>query len=196
MPHKTAILDLCDDIGPEAQIVGGQRGSLRSPAWCVVRDVRRVGLVGALDAANVDLIDVDVLLVGCGGAGSAIASALANRPIRSLSLHNRSIETAEVLAERLKTRHDDIRVVYERPAASGYQIVVNATRLGVQPDDDEPVELAGASNCTIADIVTGDRRSPLLRHADELGLPTVDGIGMLEAQMSSIIQYWTDGDAS
>lgn len=98
--------------------------------------------------------------------------------------------------ERLKTRHDDIRVVYERPAASGYQIVVNATRLGVQPDDDEPVELAGASNCTIADIVTGDRRSPLLRHADELGLPTVDGIGMLEAQMSSIIQYWTDGDAS
>jgi shikimate dehydrogenase len=155
-----------------------------------------VGLVGALDAANVDLIDVDVLLVGCGGAGSAIASALANRPIRSLSLHNRSIETAEVLAERLKTRHDDIRVVYERPAASGYQIVVNATRLGVQPDDDEPVELAGASNCTIADIVTGDRRSPLLRHADELGLPTVDGIGMLEAQMSSIIQYWTDGDAS
>jgi shikimate dehydrogenase len=194
MPHKASIVRLCDQVGRESELVGAAnavRFDADRTASCEMFD--GLGLVGALDIAGVDLDDADVLLVGCGGAGSAIAGALANRPIRSLTLHNRTHESAELLAERLRSRHSDVRVVGHRPSARGYGVVVNATRLGMQPGDELPVDLSGASACTIADIVTGDHRSPLLCRADAMGLATVAGAEMLRAQMSSILDYWSLG---
>ncbi len=194
MPHKASIVDLCDQVGIEAELVGAAnavRFDADRTASCEMFD--GLGLVGALDIAGVDLDDADVLLVGCGGAGSAIAGAVANRPIRSLTLYNRTHESAEHLAERLRSRHSDVRVVGHRPSARGYRVVVNATRLGMQPEDEQPIDLSGASECTVADIVTGDRRSPLLCRAEGMGLATVDGADMLRAQMSSILDYWSLG---
>lgn len=192
MPHKASIVGLCDRVGSEAELVGAAnavRFDADRTTSCEMFD--GLGLVGALDQAGVDLDDADVLLVGCGGAGSAIAGALASRPIRSLTLYNRTHRSAELLAERLRPRHGDVRVVGDRPTARGFDVVVNATRLGMQSDDEHPVDLSGASGCTVADIVTGDRRSPLLRRADGMGLATIDGADMLRAQMSSILEYWS-----
>lgn len=191
MPHKASIPGLCDQIGPEAELVGAAnavRFGADRTASCEMFD--GLGFVGALDRAGVDLDDADVLLVGCGGAGSAIGGALTSRPIRSLTLYNRTHAGAERLAERLRARHPDVQVVRQRPSAEGFGVVINATRLGMQPDDEQPVDLSGASACTIADIVTAGRRSPLLRRADAMGLATVDGAAMLRAQMSSILDYW------
>lgn len=192
MPHKAAVVGRCDAIGREARFVGAANAVRFDPerrAACEMFD--GIGLLGALDAAGVRLDDADVLLVGCGGAGSAIAGALTTRPIRSLTLHNRSGEAATALAARLEPRHADVRVAAGRPAAGDYQVAINATRLGMGPEDDEPFDLGGAVGCAVADIVTGDERSPLLRHADALGLATVDGAAMLRAQMAAILDFWT-----
>ena len=72
--------------------------------------------------------------------------------------------------------------------------MVNATRVGMADEVPESIDLAGAADCVVADIVTGPQRSRLLRQADALGLRTVDGADMLGAQMSSIIDFWFDAE--
>lgn len=194
MPHKAAILDRCASVGPEARFVGAANAVRLDggrSASCEMFD--GLGLVAALDTAQVDLDAADVLLVGCGGAGSAIAAALASLPIASLTLHNRTQTTAQDLAERLRARHPDVRVGDGSPSAAGFRVVINATRLGMAPDDPLPIDLSGASACTVVDIVTGPHRSPLLVVADTQGLRTVDGADMLRGQMMAIIDYWTSG---
>ena len=195
MPHKAAIVDLCDGVGREARFVGAAnaiRFEAGRGSTCEMFD--GVGLVGALERVGVALSGVDVLLVGCGGAGSAIAAALVDCPIRSLSLHNRTLDVATALADRLSVRRSEVRVLSDLPSARGFGLVVNATRVGMADEDPESIDLAGAADCVVADIVTGPQRSRLLRQADALGLRTVDGADMLGAQMSSIIDFWFDAE--
>ena len=150
-------------------------------------------LIAALEQARTELDGADVLLVGCGGAGSAIAAALATLPIASLTVHNRTRSTALELAARLRSRHPDVRISDGSPSAADFDLVINATRLGMTANDPRPIDLTGASRCTVVDVVTGPHRSNLLQDADRLGLPTIDGTAMLRGQMAAIIDYWTSG---
>ncbi len=190
MPHKTAVVELCDDVGSEARDVGAAnavRFGPRDESCCEMFD--GAGLVGALDAADVRLADAHVLLAGCGGAGSAIAFALARRPMASLTLFNRTASTAHALADRLR-RCRDVRVEVGPAHAAGHQVVINATRLGMNGSDPAPVDLSGAEGCTVVVIAPGDERSWLLRQADGLGLPTLDAEDMLRAQIVPILEFW------
>lgn len=192
MPHKGPVVGLCDHVGRQAELVGAAnavRFGADRRASCEMFD--GLGLVGALDLAGVDLDGVDVLVVGCGGAGAAIAAALSDRPIRSLTLRNRTFETAEALAQRLRSRHVGVRVARGERSTGPYGVVINATRIGMEERDEPPIDLSDASDCVVVDIVTGDGRSALLRQADAMGLETVDGAAMLRAQMSSILDFWS-----
>jgi shikimate dehydrogenase len=190
MPHKRSIVGLCDELGPQAQLVGAVN-AVRVHDGALIGDMfDGVGLVRSLGDAGIELAGARVLLVGCGGAGSAIAHALSEGRIASLSLSNRTPARAEELAVVVARAHRSVPVAVGPPVAAGHDVVINATRIGMAEDEPSPIQLGDADRCAVVDIVTGEQRSTLLREADRRGLTTSDGAAMLRGQMHEILAFW------
>ena len=80
-----------------------------------------------------------------GGAGNAVASALARAKVAAITLHNRTVAKAQNLAQRLRAAHPqcDIRVGPKDPR--GHDIAVNATSVGLAPG--RPAVLSTCRRC-------------------------------------------------
>ena len=120
---------------------------------------------------------------------------------RTLTILNRQQELswAEDLAHRL-TRHygadvsaGELTAENLKRAIDGVDILVNATSLGMSPDDDQtpvPADLLGA-NLTVFDIVYNPLQTRLLREAKTAGARTISGLEMLVWQGAIAFEKWT-----
>lgn len=122
-----------------------------------------------------------VLQVGAGGVGSAIAIALLDAGIRELVLHDASPSRLTEMVEFLSSRG---RVVAGPPDPTGSDIVVNATPMGMSPDDPLPVPVhLLTSSMFVGDVVAGHGVTPLVQAARSAGCKTADGFQMVAAVM-------------
>lgn len=136
-----------------------------------------------------DAAGARVLLLGAGGAARAAAVALLDEGVGEVSVHNRTPERAAALVVAL----GDPRLVAltEAPGATEpWELVVNATRLGLAPGDPLPwepdPELVGA----VLDLVYGTPSTPLVERARQRGVPALDGGEMLLRQGMEAFRHW------
>ena len=102
MPHKTAIVDLLDDLTPEARLVGAVNVIQRRADGRLVGTILDgEGFVGGLARAGHRVAGAHCLLAGAGGAASAVAFALAKHGCASLRIVNRTRSKADELAARV-----------------------------------------------------------------------------------------------
>ena len=191
VPHKVAAFALCDDA---------EDHSRRSGTVNVVRfdaDGRAVGamfdgvgfLAGLADAGH-RIVGRRVLLVGAGGAASAIAFAFAAAGVGELVIANRTADRAHALAERVRDAFPGVPVTVGRASATGHELVVNATSLGMRPDDALPLDLDGADGDTVvAEVVMNPDRTRLLRSAEALGCRTHGGRSMIDPQIRLMAEF-------
>lgn len=139
-----------------------------------------------------------VLLLGAGGAARAALTSLLDEGVAQVVLLNRSVEKARALSGRA----GDPRVrVLERvealPDEEPFELVVNATRLGLDPADPPPLVLAQAPPVeAVLDLVYREQGlSPLVTEARHLGLPAEDGAEMLVQQGALAFERWWRCDA-
>ena len=119
-----------------------------------------------------------VLLVGAGGAGSAIAVALLEAGVRELVIS----DTAEARVAALLERLADGRVSAGPPDPSGCDLVCNATPLGLGDGDPLPVDPASlTASMFVGDVIAGHGVTPLIQAARAAGCRTADGDDMVEA---------------
>ena len=134
-------------------------------------------------AQGVKLEGARVLQVGVGGAGSAIAIALLDAGVRELVLHDANGERLEELCRRLSSVGRG-HIVQGPADPTGCDIVVNATPMGMSPDDPLPVPTQLlTSSMFVGDVVAGHGVTPLLKAARAAGCRTADGVQMVEAGM-------------
>lgn len=130
-----------------------------------------------------------VLLVGAGGAGSAIAIALLQAGVRELIVH----DTDGARVAHLIALLADIgggRITAGPPDPTGCDIVCNATPMGMAAEDKLPVapHLLTAS-MFVGDVVAGHGVTPLLRAAREAGCKTADGVQMVAAVQAMMLDF-------
>ncbi len=106
-------------------------------------------------------------------------------------LHNRSAERARGVARRIGGPRARVASFPEELRGQSFDLVVNATRLGMLPDDPSPLdfdilERAGAA----MDLVYGRSRTPFLRAAEAYGVRTTDGLEMLMQQAAASFERW------
>lgn len=133
-----------------------------------------------------------VLLLGAGGAARAVAEACREAGVESIDLWNRTPERARDLA-RATGDELRVRVLESRNEAEGpYDLVVNATSLGLAPEEDPlPVELADLGAGAAFDLVYGgEEGTPWTRHAREESVPARDGLEMLVRQAALSLERW------
>jgi shikimate dehydrogenase len=194
-PCKQAVLAHLDELAPEAAALGavntvvlreGRRIGHNTDGWGFAESVRR-GLAGApLDR---------VVQLGAGGAGAAVAHALASLGVGELLLHDVDRGRAEALVERLGSRTGCPRIAVvgdlarALEAASG---LVNATPVGMAafPGLPLPAELL-RPELWVADIVYFPLETELLRAARAIGCRTLDGSGMAVFQAVRAFELFT-----
>jgi shikimate dehydrogenase len=191
IPHKEAVAGLCDRLeGPAAQL--GVVNVVRKDAdgTLVGRILDGEGFVGGLLNAGHGVEGRKALLIGAGGVAVAIADALLRAGVAELSIANRSIERAERLVARLAEIYPG-RVIRTGPAdASGFDLIVNGTALGMKPADPLPLDPQTiAPGAIVAEVVMAPPVTPLLEAARARGAVIHKGVHMLSGQIDPFIDF-------
>lgn len=199
VPHKFAALPLCDDLTARARSIGAVNILRRhAPTGGWLGDMcDGDGHVAGLKAAGLVLEGRRALLVGAGGAGSAIAHALVDAGVAALDLHDADATRREALADKLRRyaagRAAPLALGIGRADPTGYDLVTNATPLGMTADDPLPIDVSRLSPSTfVSDVVTQPALPPLIEAARARGCATLTGIGMFEAVRDRIVDFYLD----
>jgi shikimate dehydrogenase len=143
-----------------------------------------------------DLAGATVLVIGAGGAAAAAVCALIDDGVARITLHNRSPDRAHSLAARADPAHSvvDVATAAHSLVHQAYDLVVNASALGLRDDDPLPVELESLpAPRAVLDLVYLERgTTPLILLAQRLGIPAADGIEMLVGQGAAAFDRWFD----
>lgn len=190
MPHKQSMLDFVDELHPTALQVG---------AINVVRcdnDGRWMGAVFdglgcvlGMQRQGITPLGKSVLLIGAGGSGRAIAFAVAAAGARSLIISDldpqRALDLAQCVAKQGPC------AVYAGPAdPAGHDIVINATPLGMNPDDPMPTDAERLDPATVVvDIITRSEPTALLLEAQSRGCQTLNGHPMHVGQALLALKF-------
>jgi shikimate dehydrogenase len=191
IPHKAAAFALCSRVGPEALRTGVANTLRREPdgSWAgesfdgfgFVEAARRHGMLRPGRPA---------LIVGTGGAGTAIAFALAAAGVKDLVLVNREPERAGKLARELRDADPQVRVRLGLEHAADAGLAVNATSLGLHAGDPLPFDPAQLQPGTAVFDIIAARDTELMAASQACGLPTLGGRPMIDHQVSAQIAFW------
>jgi len=155
-----------------------------------------LGFVGAARAKGIDPRGMRALLVGAGGAGSAIALALLEAGARELAIHDSAAERRDALIGRLN-RLGTAPVRAGTIDPTGFDFVANATPAGMQPGDPLPVDvtrLAPSSYCGC--VITKPEISLFVAEARKLGCVTATGTDMYRQHQSIMVDFLLGTDSS
>lgn len=187
IPHKARILDVVDEASPTAQVVGGINTIRIEPDGRWIGEMfDGIGLVAAFRKCGHILHGKSVYLVGAGGAGSAIAVALAQVGIERLQVHDVQVDRAERIAAI--TSNMGCSVGVGQCGLSDFDIIINASPTGMSHDDPMPVDINQLRpEHVVADMIMKPPLTALLETANNLGCRIVAGhdalIGQAEANM-------------
>ncbi len=177
MPHKQAVLPLLDALGPMARLAGAVNTVRRRADGTWEGEMfDGEGFVAGLRAAGHEPAGMRALQIGCGGAGRAIAFALARAGVASLALSDVAPGRAGALAEAVASAFPGCPVAMGLADPAGHGLIVNATPLGLRPGDALAVEPGRLSpGQVVADVIPNPERTALLDAAAAAGCDTVSG---------------------
>jgi len=134
------------------------------------------------------------LVVGTGGVGSAIAASIAAERPGAIALCDASPASAEGLAARLRQNHPGLPVEVRTSDPAGYDLVVNATPLGMKPDDPLPFDVTRLGRDTfVGEVVMKQEMTPLLEAAAARGCRYQVGTDMLFEQIPAYLEFFGFG---
>ncbi|MDM0076240.1 shikimate dehydrogenase [Variovorax sp. J2P1-59] len=198
MPHKITTMSLVDEVTPTAKIAGACNAILKRPDGTLLGDqfdgagfVRGVLRKGrALDGAR-------VLVSGSGGVGSAIAASLAAAGVAEMALFDANTASSEALAGRLRTHYPKLKVTTGSSDPAGYDVIVNATPLGMKEDDPLPFDVSRIAPTTfVGEVVMKSEYTPLLRAVRDKGCMVQVGTDMLFEMIPAYLEFFGYGTAT
>ena len=149
------------------------------------------GFVRGVQRKGFRLIGATVLVVGCGGVGSAIAASLADAGISQIGLYDINNVATAGLAERLHRYYPDLRVRTDSNDPAGYDLVVNATPMGMNEGDPLPIDVTRIAPTTfVGEVVMKQEVTPFLLAAQERGCRYQLGTDMLFEQIPAYLEFF------
>jgi shikimate dehydrogenase len=192
MPHKVTTVALLDEVTTTVKIAGSCNAVLRRPDGTLLGDMfDGVGFVRGVERKGRKLKGASALVAGSGGVGSAIAASLAAAGIGAIGLFDTNVAACEGLAQRLRQYYPklDVRTGVKDPA--GYDLVVNATPLGMKEGDPLPFDVARiAPDTFVGEVVMKEEMTPFLRAAQAKGCPIQIGTDMLFEQIPAYLEFF------
>jgi len=195
VPHKIAIVPMLDHLTQNGRLVGAVNFVRRSRDGRFTGDnVDGMGFIGGLHAHGVAVVNGTVLQIGAGGAGRAIAFAVASSGAKRLAIVNRSMNKAADLARAVQAAFPTCEVTNRMPDLADVDLVINATTLGMNAADPLPLDPVGLRpGMAVAEVIMRPQTTALLREAARRGATVVPGRAMLEHQIALAADFLLDG---
>jgi len=195
MPHKITTTGLVDELTVTARIAGACNAILLRPDGSLLGDMfDGAGFVRGVARKGQTIAGARALVVGSGGVGSAIAASLAAAGVAALGLFDAFPASAEALGDRLRLHYPALTVVTGSKDPAGFDIVVNATPLGMNDGDPLPIDIDRIAPGTfVGEVVMKEAYTPLLRQAMEKGCPVQVGTDMLFEQIPAYLEFFGFG---
>ena len=195
MPHKVTTVGLLNTASVAVQVAGSCNAILRRPDGSLHGDMfDGEGFTRGAKRKGFDFAGADCLVVGAGGVGSAIAASIAAEQPRRLALFDTRTEAASALVKRLRRHYPDLTVELGDNNPAGYHLVVNATPLGMQTEDELPFDPSRLDPATfVGEVVLKAEMTPLLEAAASRGCPCLVGTDMLFEQIPAYLEFFGYG---
>ncbi|WP_409320273.1 shikimate dehydrogenase family protein [Pseudomonas putida] len=198
IPHKTCAAGLVDKrskIASSANAVNAIRrnadGSLEGELF------DGIGFVKSLERYHMPYAGKRVLLVGAGGAGSAIATALAASEVAHISIYDPDTAKASQLAAALTQQLHSSASAAGSNDPAGFDLVINASPLGLRKEDPLPLPVERLSpHAQVCDILMKNQPTPLLRAAMAEGHAVQPGFDMLILQTPLFLDFFGLSEAA
>src|ERR1051325_4718331 len=217
VPHKLLALQMVDVVDEAAKQWGaintirfeGHDGSNWRPLAELPPDaeieIRSIGFNTDADAIIRSLKDdlgvavkgQKILILGVGGAGRAAALRISQEGPSELWLYNRTESKAVEVAKQIAASIPAVKVEVGIPNGR-VDLVLNATSLGLKPDDPLPIQGNGFdlnNAAAVYDMIYRPAETPLLKAAKAAGCRTANGLGMLLYQGAKALELWTGQSA-
>lgn len=195
IPHKMAVVGLLDELTEAARDIGAVNFVRRDDDGRLIgHNVDGEGFVAGLGESGIAVTNASVLQIGAGGVGRAIAFTLVREGAGPIHLVNRNKAKAENLANAIRSRrpkaeihvHSDVDAIPDRT----FDLVVNATSLGMHDDEPLPVPIERLSpSSMVAEVIMAPARTPLLVEAERIGCRTVTGMAMMQPQPMLVARF-------
>lgn len=193
IPFKQRSAAACDELSDRAAFLGATNLIRRNPDGRLIGDMTDgIGCVTAMRRHGVEPTGKSAVVIGAGGAGSAIAHALAEAGVVSLGLSDLDSSRADRLAGRLQAAFPAVAISSGRRGdLAGVNIAVNASPVGMNDDPNLPMAVDGLSaGALVADVVTNPTETPWLRAAKAAACVTQTGREMVEGQFELMAKHF------
>jgi shikimate dehydrogenase len=186
MPHKADAAAACDDLAPEAAVLGTVNTVVNVDGALVGHSTDGDGFLGAVEDEGIEVAGRRVLVIGAGGAARAITQALGRvgAHVTVVARRSEAARSAAALAP------DGDAVGLDGIVVEGFDVIVNATPLGMNGEA-PPFDVAKLRTAQFVYDTVYPVETPLLREARSRGLRAAGGLGMLVHQGALSFSLWT-----
>ncbi len=190
VPHKLRAMPHVDKPSPRAQRIGAVNIVRREGSAWVGDMLDGIGLTNAVRNTGFDFKGKRALVIGAGGAGSAIIDAIAEAGASAITISDLDTAKANDIAARFGKAHTGCKFTVGAAVAEGHDLIVNATPYGMGEGDGMPAPFGTLdANVVVADVITKPEITPLLAHAKACGCRISTGVQMYQAQAAMIAGY-------
>jgi shikimate dehydrogenase len=196
IPFKARAVALAKRLGAQASVVGAINALRRDPDGQWYGEIfDGLGCVEGLRRNGVDLNGRRVMLLGLGGAGSAIAAAIASQHPALIRLHDpdpaRLARGVQIVAQL----SPGTVIKQGLPRVDSIDVLINASPVGMLDDERLPMPLDQLpASLTVLDAIVKPETTPLLALAERCGCRVVRGREMMRGQIARIVDFMTGLD--
>jgi shikimate dehydrogenase len=192
MPHKISVVPMLDSVSPAVMVAGSCNAVRRRGDGKLEGDMfDGEGFALGLLRKGQSIAGKRVLIIGAGGVGSAIAASLAARNPAAMSLHDVAAAAMDSLAARIAEHHPAVKVATGSGDPAGFDIVVNATPLGMKEGDPLPLDVKRLERgAFVGEVVMKKKMTPLLEAAVKRGCAVQVGTDMLFEMIPAYLGFF------
>lgn len=192
MPYKVSVLEFLDDVTPTVKVAGACNAVKRLSDGRLFGDLfDGEGFVRGILRKGLVLQGKSALVVGTGGVGSAIVASLAGCGIGALGLYDLDPVKASQLADRIGAHFPKVQVSTGTNDPAGFDIVINASPLGMKEGDPMPVDVRRLeSHMFVGEVVMAQDMTAFLIAAQARGCKVQMGKDMLFEQVPAYLDFF------
>jgi shikimate dehydrogenase len=199
IPYKEKVFDYCDEVTEQAKEIGAINTiKLDENGKYLATNTDADGFAMMLEEElNFNMRNKKLLLLGAGGGAKAIVYAALQSNCRQIFVYNASLPRLKELKKRYNT--DILVEVFSENDFENIipevDIIINATSVGMEKTIEQSIltkeHLSKANkNTFVVDIIYAPLKTKLLSIAEELGLKSANGLGMLAGQAILAQKFW------
>ena len=194
VPHKSAVIPYLDEVSPLAKKIGAVNTISNVKGHLKGTNTDISGFIRSMKKLNFSSKKKTIGILGSGGSARALVAGLSDAGASKVIIYNRTAERAEKLVTEFsqyfpqtKLEAVSLHTIHE----TTLDLLINSTTVGMFSSE-LPVDLKECRKINIlADIIYSPKKTSLLKQAEELGITSVNGIGMLLYQGCEAFTFWT-----